>query len=360
MLSPNKMYFRSPALFLIIAALVGLPLAHAQAANKDRGLTVMTRNMDEATDFGPIFAAQTFPEFATQVAAAYGEVQQSKIAERAAAIAREIEATQPQLVGLQEVSIWRTGPFGGPATVVTYDALQSLLDELNNRGLHYTPIAVLAEFDAEAPSALGINIRFTDYDVVLARTDLKTSGLKLANIQAQHFATNLVFTSPVLGTLTIPRGWIAVDGKIRGKEFRFVTAHLESFSPLVQIAQADELTQGPCNTELPVLLAGDFNSDAESSDPIQNTAYFHLRAAGLADVWPATHPGEHGFTWPLHGEDPYTSASTPTQRIDLVLYRGGVDLRGAALIGHTTADLTLSGLWPSDHAGVRASFTLEP
>lgn len=320
----------------------------------------MTRNMDEATDFGSIFAATTGLEFATQVAAAYDEVQQSNIPARAAAIAREIEAAQPQLVGLQEVSTWRTGPFGGPATVVTYDALQSLLDELNRRGRHYTPIAVLAEFDAEAPSALGIDIRFTDYDVVLARADLKTSGLKLSNIRAQHFVTNLTFNSPVLGALTIPRGWIAVDGKIRGKGFRFVTAHLESFSPLVQIAQADELTQGPCATELPVILAGDFNSDAASSDLVQNAAYFHLLAANFTDAWPSTHPGETGFTWPLHGEDPYTSPTTPTQRIDLVLYRGQLGLDGAELVGHTTAALTPTGLWPSDHAGVVAFFNLKP
>ena len=217
----------------------------------------MTRNMYLGADFDRVLAATSFPEFANEVAALYIHVQQSRIPERAAAVAREIEATQPQLIGLQEVSVWRTGPFGGPATTVTFDTLQSLLDALSARGLHYTPISILTEFEAEAPSALGINIRFTDRDVILARADLGASELVLSNIQAQRFTTNLMFMTPVLGPLTIPRGWISVDGKVRGKSFRFVTSHLESFHPGIQAVQASELIQAACNTTLPVIIAGD-------------------------------------------------------------------------------------------------------
>jgi endonuclease/exonuclease/phosphatase family metal-dependent hydrolase len=325
----------------------------------DRPLVVMTRNMDEGTDFGPIFTATTFPQFAAEVAAAYVEVQQSNIPERAAALAKEIEAEQPHLIGLQEVSIWRTGPLGGPATTVTYDALQSLLDALAARGLHYKPIAVLAEFEAEAPSALGINIGFSDLDVLLARSDLDISELKLSNVEARHFDFNLPFTSPVLGTLTIPRGWIAVDGKIRGKDFRFVTTHLESFHFGVQAIQASELMQGPCNTELPVIIAGDLNTESPTGNPADNAAYQVTIGSGFADAWTVSHPGDAGFTWPLHLEDPFTPFATPNQRIDLVLYRGKVGLRRAELIGNTTLALTSSGLWPSDHAGVVVSINLK-
>jgi endonuclease/exonuclease/phosphatase family metal-dependent hydrolase len=62
--------------------------------------------------------------------------------------------------------------------------------------------------------------------------------------------------------VTIPRGWISVDGKLRGKDFRFVTTHLDGFDPRVQAAQASELVQGPQgpgNTNLPVIIAGDLN-----------------------------------------------------------------------------------------------------
>ena len=351
---------------LMVGQAAAIPLSrnaeHDRDDDEDNGrlLNVMTRNMDEGTDFGPIFTATTFPQFAAEVAAAYIEVQQSNIPERAAALAKEIKAKQPDLVGLQEVSVWRTGPLFGAATTVTYDALQSLLDELAARGLHYSPIAILKEFEAEAPSALGIQIGFTDLDVVLARSDLKTSELKLSNVQAQHFTVNLPFTSPILGTLIIPRGWISVDGKIRGKRFRFVTAHLESFHFGVQAAQAAELMQGPCNTPLPVIIAGDLNTESATGNPAENAAYQIILGSGFLDAWTLLHPNDPGRTWPLHGEDPFTASTTPTQRIDLVLARGELRVLKTKLIGNTPAALTPSGLWPSDHAGVVSMVNLKP
>ena len=273
-------------------------------------------------------------------------------------MAAEIELTRPELIGLQEVSVWRTGPFGGPATTVTFDTLQSLLDALSARGLHYTPISILTEFEAEAPSALGINIRFTDRDVILARTDLNVSDLTLSNVQAQHFTTNLMFITPVLGPLTIPRGWISVDGKTRGKRFRFVTSHLESFHPGIQAVQASELVQTACNTTLPVIVAGDLNTDSPSGDPAQNAGYQVFLSSAFSDIWTLFHAGEIGNTWPLHTGDSVTAA-TPTQRIDLVLFRGAVGPDEVELIGNRSSGGT-PGLWASDHAGVVASFDLKP
>jgi endonuclease/exonuclease/phosphatase family metal-dependent hydrolase len=330
-----------------------------QAVGSDRPVTVMSRNMFIGTDLSPVLGATSFDEFLVAVANAYLNVQQSNIPERAAAVADEIQTKNPDLIGLQEVSLWRTGPFGGPATTVTYDALQSLLDELAVRGLQYTPVAILDEFQAEAPSALGINIGFTDRDVLLARSDLATSGLKLSNIQAQHFATNFAFTSPILGQLTVPRGWISIDGKVRGKQFRFVNVHLESFHPGVQAAQASELILGPANTSLPVMIAGDFNTDSASGDPALNAGYQIIAGAGFLDAWSVSHPADAGFTWPLHLEDPFTSVA-PFQRLDLVLTRGELEVLSIELFGHTSADRTPSGLWPSDHAGVVSSINLKP
>src|SRR5215471_16392163 len=73
-------------------------------------VTVMTQNMDDGTDFGPIFGALTLDTLKAAAAATYAEVQASNIPERATALASEIVATQPDVVGLQEVSLWRTGP----------------------------------------------------------------------------------------------------------------------------------------------------------------------------------------------------------------------------------------------------------
>src|SRR5438270_12745592 len=74
--------------FLVIAVMLAMSIClsgvHANAAGRDRVLTVMTRNMDTGTDFGPIFSATTALQLLTAVGAAYAEVQASNIPERAA------------------------------------------------------------------------------------------------------------------------------------------------------------------------------------------------------------------------------------------------------------------------------------
>lgn len=341
---------------IALMSLVGA--ANTVPEGSSRPLRVMTRNMYLGADLAPVLNATSFPEFATEVATVYITVQQSDISARAAALAAEIDSSQPDLIGLQEVSLWQTGPFGGPANNVTYDALQLLLNALEARGLRYTPISVLTEFEAEAPSALGINIRFADRDVVLAREDVNVSELKLSNIQAQHFATNLSFTTPILGLVTIPRGWISVDGKIRGKSFRFINTHLESFHPAIQAIQASELASGPAATDMPVIVAGDLNTESATGDPAQNAGYQILASSGLTDLWTLLHPGSLGNTWALHIGDSVTTV-IPTQRLDLVLFRGDIEPVAEELVGHTAASLTPGGLWPSDHAGLVAIFDLK-
>ena len=347
---------------LLLAALAatgtGFGTVTASANASTRLVPVMTQNMDEATDFGPVLAATNFPALLSAVASTYLEVQASNIPERAAAVAREIGRNRPTLVGLQEVSLWRTGPFlSPPATTVAFDQLRSLLDSLNQQGLHYLPISIRTGLDAEAPSALGFDVRFTDRDVVLARTDLPTSQFQVLNVQVQNFATQLVVSNPVTGPLTISSGWIAVDAQIRGTAYRFITTHLESVSASIQIAQGNELLNGPGNTSMPIVLAGDFNSAAAGGSD-SGATYGNFVQAGYTDIWAVSFPSDPGFTWPLHGEDPFTPVASPTERIDLILVRNGTGVLGAQRIGNTTADLTASGLWPSDHAGVVATLTM--
>jgi endonuclease/exonuclease/phosphatase family metal-dependent hydrolase len=139
-----------------------------------------------------------------------------------------------------------------------------------------------------------------------------------------------------------------------GKEYRLITTHLDSLAPIDRMGQAVELAQATAESELPVVLIGDFNSDAESSDPDQNGAYQLVRGAGFLDARHTTHRGDSGFTWPLHDEDPFTPFSGPSQRIDVVLYRE-VEVVDVELIRNRLEDLTPYGLWPSDHAGLAAT-----
>lgn len=350
---------------ITLLAIIALGFANASAQNKDRILSVMTRNLDTGSDFGLVTSATNPLGLVIGVAETYQEVVQSNIPERAQGIVGEIQAQQPDLVGLQEVTTLRIGPFGGPSTTVVADQLQSLMAALAARGLHYAAIAVQENADVEAPavdpSFNFFDVRVTDFDVILARTDLPVSEFQLENVQFQHYSTSLVFPT-VLGTsIPFPRGWISVDAKLRGKQYRVVTTHLETFDLDIQAAQTLELVNGPVVTDLPVILAGDLNSDADNPDPSQSPAYHILINANFLDVWAAVHPGDPGFTWPLHGEDPSTASSSPNQRIDMILTRGDkIANRSVVLTGNTQSALTPSGLWPSDHAGVDGTFTLLP
>lgn len=350
---------RALLVLMVVVALTAMPIAPVHAGHRDAD--VMTYNLYLGGDLTPILTAQTFPEAVAAATGLYLQVVATDFHARAASIADEVERTSPSLIGLQEVSLWQTDtPADGPATPATevaFDFLQILLDALDDRGLDYTPVSVVKNFDGEAPTALGFDLRLTDRDVILARTDLRKSQLKLSNPQAETFESNLVFPSPVLGPIEILRGWNSVDVKVRGKKFRFINTHLEAFSPAAQVAQAQELLAGPADTRRPVVMAGDFNS---ASDGSTTPTYGILLGAGFTDAWSESHPGDPGFTC-CQAANLDNATSQLDERIDLLLFRGGrFRAEGAEVVGEEQADRTPSGLWPSDHAGVFAKLGFGP
>src|SRR5437773_4710776 len=164
-----------------LQALDTLPAAAGAAA--DRVVSVMTRNVYHGVDaeFAQATGATTFLQFLTAVGAVFQGYYARNFPERAAALAAEIDAAQPDLIGLQEVVLVGTdqtppqldGP-ATPATAVALDYLQILLDALAARGVHYAPVIALTGLDIEAPSILGFDVRHTEREVILARTDLPT------------------------------------------------------------------------------------------------------------------------------------------------------------------------------------------
>ena len=384
------------ALSIILALVVAAPIASGQssdtkhttyAENPIRGLpttlvaapdrptdsqhiTVMSRNLYLGANLDQAIAAifSGNPDAISQAATAtWASVMATNFPERAEVLADEIAHSQPHLVGLQEVSLYRTGPpdtFSEnptPSRRVRLDYLEILLQELNERGLHYAPVAVTKNFDVENPgeTAPGVlqDIRLTDRDVILARTDLPSSELKLSNVQTANFHTNATLPIGNSGQfVTIWRGWGSVDVTSRGHKFRFINTHLEQegFFSQVQIAQGNEVLSGPANTSLPVILVGDYNSRADGTG---TPTYSNLTGAGFTDAWSVTHPGELGNTF---GHEPLLLNTTVnlTQRIDLVLFRGSVSAVNADVVGDELGDRTPSGLWPSDHAGLMATLGL--
>jgi endonuclease/exonuclease/phosphatase family metal-dependent hydrolase len=339
-----------PAMTLaVLSGLLFWPAAQAQASGGKRIVKVMQQNMDAGTDLGYIFTATDPASLMQAMAQTYQEVVDSNIPQREARLAEEIAVLRPDLIALQEATLWRTGPLGQPpATTVLFDQLQSLVDELEKRGLHYAAVSVNNLLDAEVPTPMGFDLRITDRDAILARSDLPPSRFALSNAQTAIYQAEFVLGNPVLGQIPVPRGWMSVDVQVGGAAFRFVNTHLESPpAPTdIQVAQAAELMQILAGTTLPVILCGDFNANAEPGLNHFSTTDLII-AAGFLDTWHALRPADHGYTWPLHGEDPYTPVTKPNQRMDLIFLRG---LDAAAI--HRTGFPAPGPLWSSDHAGV--------
>jgi endonuclease/exonuclease/phosphatase family metal-dependent hydrolase len=81
-----------------------------------------------------------------------------------------------------------------------------------------------------------------------------------------------------------------VDAKIRGKSLRFFCTHLETATAptdFTQILQGQELIEIMGKSKLPVILAGDFNSDASGLPygPDLTPTAGMIVAAGYSDTW---------------------------------------------------------------------------
>jgi endonuclease/exonuclease/phosphatase family metal-dependent hydrolase len=340
-----------------VTAAVARPALPSGATGPDRNLTVMTRNIYFGADLDPVLVAETPAEFLTAAIGAFEQAMASDFPSRAAAIADEIVAEEPALVGIQEATWWRTSTLTDPPTMpdISIDFVKLILDELDAQGASYEAIATVEGFDAEVPvEALGVSVRLTVGDVLLARTDLPTSQLKISNVQSGTFETMVSIDEPIEG-LTFPRQWISADVKVRGKQARVITTHLESIAAPVRIAQAAELLAGPASTSLPVIAIGDFN--AETTDPGDASAM--MLAADFVDAWDVAQPPGDGLTC-CQDPDLRNGTSDLTSRIDLVLTRGDFGVKDVRVVGDEpdTGLSPLGVLYPSDHAGVVADLVL--
>lgn len=337
-----------------------------------RVVTVMTQNMDAGTDFGYLFAVPTYiPDLVTAATQTYGEILQSQIPERAKRLAKIISRQQPELISLQEVTLWQTLS-SDLKTTVLYDQLDLLLKELTALNQHYKVVVsqdLMANTLPIDPTLIGLNdpvlaLSFKDRDVILARSDLKNSEFSLSHIQKRLYcekSENCLTLTLGSQSLQVLRGWISVDAKIRGKSVRFVNTHLETVIPFIpetktiQEAQADELIRDT-DTHMPVILAGDFNADAEYAQlgPDQTNTPRNILDVGFTDAWHELYPKKRGFTWPLFQEDPPLGPNPPKpfERIDLI-YARDLEILEVERVGSMTRRFA------SDHAGVVAKLQLD-
>jgi len=258
------------------------------------------------------------------------------------------------------VTLWAAGPLESPE--VLYDQLDLLMNALAERKEQYEIVDVHLLTQAFAPLSADLSqfLFFNDRDVILARSDAKHSGISISNVQQGYFQTLFVVSG-----FTEFLGWMSADIDIQGSKVRFFNTHLQSTSAFIpqmadiQIAQGFELIEVLNASELPVILAGDFNSDASPLGiglDLTPTAA-NIQDAGYVDVWAELRPLDHGLTWPRFPEDifpiPDSQVLTaPTERIDLIFEKGLTPINIEQV---RRANPPLA----SDHLGVMATLRLD-
>jgi Endonuclease/Exonuclease/phosphatase family len=374
---------------LLVLAMLLVPASAVAKTGKQQGkakeVNVMTRNLYLGADLTPAITAPNREAFIDANGKILRDVTANDFPVRAKGLAREILKKKPDLVGLQEVALWRTGPpslepllntgASPTATTVRYDYLTELLAQLNKgkgkggKGKPQYRVAVTEdEFDFEAPAnengAPGdgpngaipnaeINGRLTMRDVILARNG---AGVTFKHPQAGHFASLLVVSVSGV-SVTVTRGWTAVDAKVRGSHsFRFVNTHLEAFDdsnqvPSIRALQAGELVApgGPATSNLPVVLLGDLNSDDDTVEPGDQQAYRTLLGAGMRER-STSKPLSCCIKSSLLAVGAGGAVTDFDHQVDHVMTRNPkeVKLRTSSVTGRAA----VNGFWDSDHAGI--------
>ena len=379
---------------LLVAAAVVLLTVPAGAVARTQPkpkptVSVMSRNVYLGADLTPGTQAPSLQALVTAAGTILKQVDDNKFAVRAVNLANELNNKHPDLVGLQEVALWRTepcteSPIVPHATTVRYDFLKLLLAQLNKGKNRYRVVIAQPEFDFEiwvnadgneataadpnCPYGSEFNGRLTMRDVILARN----GRVQTSNAKGSAFKTLLQVKPGGIG-INVTRGWTRVDAKVPGlARFRFVNTHLEAFdnqptnhtnadtdvsNGQVREAQAKELfaAGGPATGSLRSILVGDLNSDVKTEvKPGDSLAYRALLGAGFAERSTSTPNG-----CCLKADVLTTSGggrrSDFNHRVDHVMT--GTPRKVKLVNSSVTGLLPAHGFWGSDHAGLFSRLT---
>ncbi len=311
----------------------------------------MTLNVYFGTDLERAYNSKDLMELVAALGETWKEVVASDIPGRAARIAHAIAKEKPDVLALQEAARWSSGMPGEMR--VEYDFIELILAALHHEGAPYVPVAIRKDLDQMAPmDPSGTFARIEDRHAVLMRAE-SAGRLQPYDIIGGDFVTNFQTSNPVTGTLVSPRSWIAVDWNLGDRKFRLIECHVESLDHAVQLAQTRELIAGPASSQLPLIFAGDLNSNANRDPKIDDysDAYPAMIDAGFIDIWASLNSDDLGNTC-CHARDLRNEISKLNRRIDVVLTRGEITPVSAELVLNDPSVRTPSGVWPTDHAGI--------
>ena len=318
----------------------------------------MTYNVYLGANLQPLFNEDNPIELIQKAAAIFAHLDLVDFRIRAVAIAQQIIEQDPDVVALQEVSLWQTGPSSNPSELTTrYDFLQILLDELERQGHPFRAVSVNPNFTGMLPiDFAGTLGRFTDRNVIIVPADVPVSELMTSNPAQDVYGRTL--DVPIGGvTLHGQRGWASIDVLFHGMPFRFFVTHLEAFDPDVRKDQVAELVHLMSVSPIPVVLAGDINLFPKDVRALDDAAWALLNHAGFKDAWEVAECFEPRFT-AGQTDDLNNVPSILDNTVDYVLFdkdfetkpvERSCDIAGEELDDRTNTD---PALWPSDHAAV--------
>jgi len=383
----KKLISWSLALFFTLT--INSSMAIAQSS-----VVVMSRNIYLGADVGK--ALELIPDLPAAAQFMWDQMRKTDFATRAELLADEINQNQPDVIGVQEATIWRCQKNVWSKKTTVYDFIEILLGNLSgkyvvaefngvkayNPGFSISPIPYLTRVEdpkvfKELFSQNTASCGFETGDLLLVKKQLQNQIINLGN--SEYEATYSIVPT----IMTVYRGYSWADIKINGVPTRFITTHLESLWDENKVPnsarQARQLILDTKNTAMPLIVMGDFNSDPRDprgsnsanpgeqpveseSCPIKSSicnAYKLMIESGFKDAGPNSLDPKN-FSWGMNayltGADEARRVFAEkmgnefgfTDRLDYIFYKNGVNFKESKIFG-------LKPKYPSDHAGVVAN-----
>lgn len=389
---------------ILVSFLVALMLTPASVAKAESPqVTVMTRNLYLGADVG--VAMELIPNLSAAAQFMWDQVKATDFNKRAPKLAAEVIAERPDVIGIQEATIWYCKKSAWSKRTEVFNFTEQFLAAIKAQGQDY----VLASKDGVTALNTGYSIAaipfvtmvndpetfqplfgqdkaacgFEIADALVIRADLSGKVLAVGNTEYEASYTVV----PTI--MTIYRGYSWADIKIGNTPVRFVTTHLESLWDENKVPnaakQAQQLITDLKETRNPIVIMGDFNSDPRdpriSDDPnvggqpaaskscpaggSECSAYRLMFEAGFKDVGPDSLDPRNN-TWGMNalltGPDPdrlkYSQQlgnfAGYSDRLDYVFVKNGAVPLVSRIIGATPPN-NLN----SDHAGVVSLISID-
>lgn len=318
----------------VAGGVLGSAAAAPAAAPKTVDVSVMTRNLFLGADLIPLATAGQGDPFKQAATGLLNEIRASDPNGRMKLVAGEIAKAKPDVVGLQEVSLWRTGPPGAAPTTVVADYLKTITTELARRHVPYRVATKRLGLSLRAPTSSGVDVSVAIGDAVLVRQGVATSGAR-----SGLFRQQLTVPTQELGPVSTNRSYNVLDVTVRGARLHVVNAHLEAYDPATRLKQVQELVAGPLRSPRTTILLGDLNSGPDLPKPEDRPPYAAIAKAGFVPERTRTPSCCDDTLDKLHWD----------HNVDWIMARPRVRLVSSSLTGK---ERTAGGLNPSDHGGV--------